>query len=280
MTTVSRLSSSRMPAMYHSHQNIGKYQSILYCFLSFNIFFSALNSFTDVQFHVSGGHNRASCSLILVGAVNLDDELTSIILIYIFVFIFIEAVLMVTGQIIHRSLIIYKIIKPENTITTAFAILFITFCVLIIWIILFVMASITTTMCFDRSAGDGNNTLVDPNDPRCRDFQYKLMNIYDFNIATFVAIPFEIYNYEEQKLQLSLYAAMLFGFLCFLLIASICTVIVCSTLIIKKIKSSSFHLSQKNMHAEMLRTLLGQALSPILLLQLPLLISVIAIGVE
>ncbi|CAJ0951357.1 unnamed protein product, partial [Mesorhabditis belari] len=200
---------------------------------------------------------------------------------------------MVTGQIIHRSLIIYKIIKPENTITTAFAIFFITFCVLIIWIILFVMASITTTMCFDRSAGDGNNTLVDPNDPRCRDFRYKLMNIYDFNIATFVAIPFEIYNYDEQKLQLSLYAVMLFGFLCFLLIASICTVIVCSTLIIRKIKSSSFHLSQKNMHAEMLRTLLGQnmhaemlrtllgqALSPILLLQLPLLISVIAIGVE
>lgn len=46
-------------------------------------------------------------SLVLIGSVNIADETTSIVFIYLTIFTFVEAVLFVTGQIVHRCLLIY-----------------------------------------------------------------------------------------------------------------------------------------------------------------------------
>ncbi|CAJ0587821.1 unnamed protein product, partial [Mesorhabditis spiculigera] len=236
----------------HSHQNIGDYRYILFSFLIFNVFFSIVNSVADVE------PRMASHSLILIGAVDIPDEGLSITLIYMSVFIFSELV-----------------IRPERTVIGALAVLLGALMLLSIWIVWFMTTSITTSDCVFRE--DSHNYTLVSTQPICSDFITMLQTSFDLRTASFVSIPFEIFTNsttsDMEGYETNAKAVVLFVILIIFMLGSIAIVFSSNFFVLKKIRNSTVQATQRRISSELTRTLLGQALTPILLLQVPLLIA-------
>ncbi|CAJ0953359.1 unnamed protein product, partial [Mesorhabditis belari] len=170
-------------------------------------------------------------------------------------FLFFNSVTLSTGQIVHRYLIICNKIKERQTFLVGMITILISGSIVILWTLWLCMIAVFPGRCV-KIDNDYDSFQYLNSTGACSDFIYALASRYDLAQAVFVAVTVDRTMQNSSLHVPNVLAIALFAVLCLFIFLAMSTTVYCTILMFKN------------------------ALIPILLLQIPLFLSCLVVGLS